>query len=206
MPLDYTLPVASAQVKSAVLLCGLSARGVTRVIEPAATRDHTENMLRHFGATLRVEAEGPRRVIELEGQPELLAAPVVVPGDPSSAAFPLVAALLVPGSAVTVRGVGLNPLRTGLFATLAEMGAELSITNRRTEGGEPVGDLTARFSCPAGGGSAPRPRPDDDRRISHPGRRRRRCHRHLLLPRPGRIASKESDRLSPPPPCWRRTG
>jgi 3-phosphoshikimate 1-carboxyvinyltransferase len=147
LPLDYTLPVASAQVKSAVLLCGLSARGVTRVIEPAATRDHTENMLRHFGATLRVEAEGPRRVIELEGQPELLAAPVVVPGDPSSAAFPLVAALLVPGSAVTVRGVGLNPLRTGLFATLAEMGAELSITNRRTEGGEPVGDLTARFSA-----------------------------------------------------------
>jgi 3-phosphoshikimate 1-carboxyvinyltransferase len=147
LPLDYTLPVASAQVKSAVLLCGLSARGVTRVIEPAATRDHTENMLRHFGASLRVEAEGPRRVIELDGQPELVAAPVVVPGDPSSAAFPLVAALLVPGSVVTVRGVGLNPLRTGLFTTLAEMGAELDITNRRTEGGEPVGDLTARFSA-----------------------------------------------------------
>ena len=145
LPLDYTLPVASAQVKSAVLLCGLSARGTTRVIEPEATRDHTENMLRHFGATVRVAEDGARRVIELDGQPELQSAPILVPGDPSSAAFPLVAALLVPGSAVTVTGVGLNPLRAGLYATLAEMGAELTVANRRIEGGEPVGDLVARF-------------------------------------------------------------
>ncbi|MCX7683894.1 MAG: 3-phosphoshikimate 1-carboxyvinyltransferase [Acetobacteraceae bacterium] len=147
LPLDYTLPVASAQVKSAVLLCGLAARGITRVIEPEPTRDHTENMLRHFGATVRVAEEGARRVIELDGQPELSAAPVLVPGDPSSAAFPLVAALVVPGSAVTVAGVGLNPLRAGLFSTLAEMGAEIAVANRRVEGGEPVGDITARFSA-----------------------------------------------------------
>jgi len=147
MPLDYRLPVPSAQVKSAVLLAGLCARGTTRVEEAEATRDHTENMLRHFGATVRVEAEGSRRVIHLDGQPELRAAPVSVPADPSSAAFPIVAALLVPGSEVTVREVGLNPLRTGLFDTLREMGADLAVSNARTEGGEPVGDLTARFSA-----------------------------------------------------------
>ncbi|KAA2214133.1 3-phosphoshikimate 1-carboxyvinyltransferase [Teichococcus oryzae] len=144
MPLDYTLPMASAQVKSAVLLAGLCARGTTRVAEPQASRDHTENMLRHFGATVRVTSQGEGRLIELEGQPELVAAPVVVPGDPSSAAFPLVAALIVPGSAVTVEGVGLNPLRTGLFTTLREMGAELVVSNERVEGGEKVGDITAR--------------------------------------------------------------
>ncbi|MBB5694319.1 3-phosphoshikimate 1-carboxyvinyltransferase [Roseomonas pecuniae] len=147
MPLDYEVPVPSAQVKSALLLAGLCARGTTRVTEREATRDHTENMLRHFGATVRVAAEGNRRVIELEGQPELRAAPVAVPADPSSAAFPLVAALLVPGSEVTVAGVGLNPLRTGLFDTLREMGGGLSVTNARVEGGEPVGDLTASFSA-----------------------------------------------------------
>ncbi|WP_458097732.1 3-phosphoshikimate 1-carboxyvinyltransferase [Roseomonas sp. WA12] len=150
MPLDYRVPVPSAQVKSAVLLAGLCARGITRVEEPEATRDHTENMLRHFGATVRVETVGPGpgngRVIELQGQPELVAAPVVVPGDPSSAAFPIVAALLVPGSEVTVTGVGLNALRAGLFGTLREMGAELTVLNERVEGGEPVGDLVARGS------------------------------------------------------------
>ncbi len=145
LPLDYRLPVASAQVKSAVLLAGLCARGTTRVVEPEATRDHTENMLRHFGATLRVAPEGAHgRVIELDGQPELIAAPVVVPGDPSSAAFPLVAALTVPGSVLRILGVGLNPLRTGLFLSLREMGADLAIENERTEGGEPVGDLVVR--------------------------------------------------------------
>ncbi|WP_376099643.1 3-phosphoshikimate 1-carboxyvinyltransferase [Roseomonas sp. CCTCC AB2023176] len=146
LPLDYVVPVPSAQVKSAVLLAGLCARGTTRVEEREATRDHTENMLRHFGATVRVEARGDGRVIELEGQPELRAANVVVPADPSSAAFPIVAALLVPGSEVTIEGVGLNPLRTGLFATLREMGADITVTNERLEGGEPVGDLTARHS------------------------------------------------------------
>ncbi|SDB68617.1 3-phosphoshikimate 1-carboxyvinyltransferase [Belnapia rosea] len=141
LPLDYRLPVASAQVKSACLLAGLCARGTTRVVEPEPTRDHTENMLRHFGATVRVEDTGEGRVIELEGQPELRAAPILVPGDPSSAAFPLVAALLVPGSHLTLANIGLNPLRTGLFATLREMGAELRVENARVEGGEPVGDL-----------------------------------------------------------------
>ena len=141
LPLEYRVPVPSAQVKSAVLLCGLNAPGITRVEEPEATRDHSENMLRHFGANVHVEAEGAGRVIALQGQPELLAANVVVPGDPSSAAFPLAAALVVPGSRVTILNVGLNPLRTGLLATLAEMGADIVVENRRVEGGEPVGDL-----------------------------------------------------------------
>ena len=141
LPLDYRVPVPSAQVKSAVLLAGLNAPGITRVEEPEATRDHSENMLRHFGASVRVEIIGAGRVIELQGQPELLAADVVVPGDPSSAAFPLIAALLVPGSRVTIPGVGLNPLRTGLLQCLEEMGATIVVQNRRVEGGEPVGDL-----------------------------------------------------------------
>lgn len=144
LPVAYRVPVASAQVKSAILLAGLNARGTTRVEEPAATRDHTENMLRHFGARVRVENAGAGKVIELDGQPELRAADVVVPGDPSSAAFPLVAALLVPGSALTVENVGLNGLRTGLFQTLREMGAALEVAGLRTEGGEKVGDVTAR--------------------------------------------------------------
>ena len=141
LPLDYRVPVPSAQVKSAVLLAGLNAPGITRVEEPEATRDHTENMLRHFGATVRVETSGAGRIIELQGQPELRAAAIVVPGDPSSAAFPMVAALLVAGSKVTIPAVGLNLLRTGLFLCLEEMGASIVIRNRRTEGGEPVGDL-----------------------------------------------------------------
>jgi 3-phosphoshikimate 1-carboxyvinyltransferase len=132
LPLDYTLPVASAQVKSACLLAGLSARGITRVVEHEATRDHTENMLRHFGATVQVGVDGHGRIIELAGQPELVAAPVVVPGDPSSAAFPAVAALL---------------LRAGLFATLAEMGADITRLNERLEGGEPVADLRVKASA-----------------------------------------------------------
>ncbi len=141
LPLDYRLPVASAQVKSAVLLCGLNAPGITRVEEPAATRDHSENMLRHFGAEVAVAQAGSGRVITLRGQPELRGADVTVPGDPSSAAFFVVAALLVPGSRLCIAGVGLNPLRTGLFATLREMGASLVVANERLDGGEPVGDL-----------------------------------------------------------------
>ena len=144
MPIHYRLPVASAQVKSAILLAGLNARGQTVVEEPAATRDHSENMLRHFGAEVAVLPDGPERVIVLTGQPELRARDVVVPGDPSSAAFPLVAALIVPGSEVVLTGVGLNPLRTGLFATLREMGADLVVSGTRIEGGEPVGDVTVR--------------------------------------------------------------
>lgn len=142
LPLDYTLPVASAQVKSACLLAGLCAPGVTRIVENEATRDHSENMLRHFGATVRVIVQGHGRVIELDGQPELRAAPVTVPGDPSSAAFFAVASLIVPGSRLVIENVGLNPLRTGLFTALREMGAVLEVGAARLEGGEPVGDLT----------------------------------------------------------------
>ena len=146
LPLEYTLPVASAQVKSALLLAGLNAPGWTRITEPEPTRDHSENMLRHFGAEVLVESHAQGRLVSLLGQPELVAADVMVPGDPSSAAFPLVAALLVQGSCVTVQGVGLNPLRTGLFTTLREMGADLVVTNERLEGGEPVGDVTATYN------------------------------------------------------------
>ncbi|PXA84700.1 3-phosphoshikimate 1-carboxyvinyltransferase [Caulobacter sp. D4A] len=144
--LVYTLPMASAQVKSAVLLAGLHAEGGVEVIEPEATRDHTERMLRAFGAEVIVEdKKGVRHVRLPEGQ-KLKGTHVQVPGDPSSAAFPLVAALIVPGSEVTVEGVMLNVLRTGLFTTLQEMGADLVISNVRVESGEEVGDITARHS------------------------------------------------------------
>jgi 3-phosphoshikimate 1-carboxyvinyltransferase len=144
--ISYRLPEPSAQVKSAVLLAGLRAEGGVEVIEPQATRDHTERMLRAFGATVEVEERGGARRIVLAGGQALKGAQVQVPGDPSSAAFPLVAALITPGSEVTVEGVLLNPLRTGLFETLREMGADLTVANPRHEGGEPVGDLTARHS------------------------------------------------------------
>ena len=147
MPLEYEVPVPSAQVKSALLLCGLNAPGLTRVVEREATRDHSENMLRHFGAEVSMEVDGHRRIITLMGQPELRAADVVVPGDPSSAAFPIVAALLVPGSRLVLTGVGLNLLRTGLFTTLREMGAALTVENQRIEGGEPVGDIVAEYTA-----------------------------------------------------------
>ncbi|WP_297507495.1 3-phosphoshikimate 1-carboxyvinyltransferase [uncultured Caulobacter sp.] len=148
--LTYTLPMASAQVKSAVLLAGLHAEGGVEVIEPEATRDHTERMLRAFGAEVLVEdrvAGGKtfRHIRLPEGQ-KLTGTHVAVPGDPSSAAFPLVAGLIVPGSEVTVEGVMLNELRTGLFTTLLEMGADLVISNRRMASGEEVGDITARYS------------------------------------------------------------
>ena len=155
LPLEHRMVVASAQVKSAILLAGLNARGVTRVEEPIPTRDHSENMLRHFGADVTVEPDGSGRVITLVGQPMLLAADVTVPGDPSSAAFPLVAALLAPGSRVVVRGVGLNPLRTGLFSVLRRMGGSLAVSAGRIEGGEPVGDVTAEGSALAAVDVAP---------------------------------------------------
>jgi 3-phosphoshikimate 1-carboxyvinyltransferase len=145
VPVEYRLPVPSAQVKSAVLLAGLNTPGRTTVIEPQPSRDHTERMLGHFGARILIEPEpsGGRRVT-VEGQPELAAAPVVVPGDPSSAAFPLVAALIVPGSDITIENVGLNPSRAGLLQCLAEMGADIEFENRREAGGEPVADLRVR--------------------------------------------------------------
>ncbi len=145
LPIAYELPVASAQVKSAVLLAGLNTPGTTSVVEPQPTRDHSELMLRHFGAEVAVERlDGGGRAITLTGQPEIPGRDVVVPGDLSSAAFPLVAALLVPGSEVTLRRVGVNALRSGLLETLGEMGAEIAIADRRAEGGEPVADLTVK--------------------------------------------------------------
>ena len=145
MPISYTLPVPSAQVKSAVLLAGLNSPGETTVIEPAATRDHTENMLRHFGAAITVTAtETGGKRITLTGQPELTPADLTVPGDPSSAAFPIVAALIRPGSDITVEGVGTNPLRTGLYQTLTEMGAALGIAKARIAGGESIADIKVK--------------------------------------------------------------
>ena len=148
IPIRYELPVPSAQVKSAVLLAGLNTPGDTMVIEREATRDHTELMLRGFGAQVSVE-HLPKggRAITLKGQPELTGRAVKVPADPSSAAFPMVAALIVPGSEITLTGVGSNPLRCGLFQTLLEMGADIQTVNARDEAGEPVADLVVRFSA-----------------------------------------------------------
>ncbi len=144
--ISYRLPQASAQVKSAILLAGLHAEGGVEVIEPEATRDHTERMLRGCGVEVEVIEEGAGRRIRIAGGQSLKGLRVRVPGDPSSAAFPLVAALITPGSQVTVEGVLLNPLRIGLLDTLGEMGADLSVTNLREEGGEAVADITARYS------------------------------------------------------------
>ncbi len=147
VPVRYTTPVPSAQVKSAVLLAGLNAPGQTVVIEKEATRDHTERMLAGFGAEITVEDTEEGRVITLAGQPELSPQTIAVPRDPSSAAFPVCAALITPGSDVLVPGIGLNPTRAGLFTTLREMGADLTYENERIEGGEPVADLRARYSA-----------------------------------------------------------
>lgn len=145
IPIVYASPVASAQLKSAVLLAGLAAPGETVVIEAEATRDHTERMLAHFGARIHVEADGAHgRRVTLKGQPELAAQPVMVPADPSSAAFPMVAALIVPGSEVVLEKVMTNPLRTGLFATLRAMGADIETLTAGREGGEDVADLRVR--------------------------------------------------------------
>jgi len=146
MPVDYTLPVASAQVKSAVLLAGLGAPGETIVREARATRDHTERMLAGFGAEITVEADGPGRIIRLQGQPELAPQGIAVPRDPSSAAFPVGAALLSEGAEVHVPNIGMNPTRAGFYDCLAEMGADLTRAAPRLEGGEPVADLVARGS------------------------------------------------------------
>lgn len=147
MPIVYESPVPSAQLKSAVLLAGLAAPGETTVIESEASRDHTERMLKHFGAKIVSKPDGQHgRRITLTGQPELQAAQVVVPADPSSAAFPLVAALVVPGSDVILEAVMTNPLRTGLYTTLQEMGANIETLEKRSDGGEEVADLRVRFS------------------------------------------------------------
>jgi 3-phosphoshikimate 1-carboxyvinyltransferase len=146
-PIEYTLPVPSAQIKSAVLLGGLNTPGRTSVIEKRPSRDHTELMLQHFGANLTISDESTdQRIIALTGQPELEGREVNVPGDPSSAAFPLVGALITEGSEIIINNVGLNPLRIGLFTTLREMGAKIEITNAREQAGEPAADLVIRSS------------------------------------------------------------
>jgi len=148
IPIEYAAPVASAQLKSAVLLAGLAAPGETTVVEKEATRDHTEKMLIHFGAQIRVEPIGEHgRRVTLKGRPELTPAAVQVPADPSSAAFPLAAALIVPGSAIVLEGVMMNPLRTGLFLTLREMGADIEMLSASNEGGEEMADLRVQASA-----------------------------------------------------------
>ena len=146
VPVRYSLPVASAQIKSAVLFAGLNAPGETVVIEPEATRDHTERMLAGFGAQIEIEQGPEGKHIILTGQPELTPQQITVPRDPSSAAFPVCAALIVPGSDILVPNIGLNPTRAGLFYTLQDMGAKLTFENKREEGGEPVADLRACYS------------------------------------------------------------
>ena len=147
LPILYRTPVASAQIKSAVLLAGLAAPGITTVIETEASRDHTELMLKHFGAQITSSAEGPHgRKIALTGQPELHGADVVVPADPSSAAFPIVAALIVEGSDLVLSDVMTNPLRTGLFTTLREMGASIEESEIRGDAGEPMAQFRVRAS------------------------------------------------------------
>ena len=145
VPVHYTTPVPSAQVKSAILLAGLNTPGETIVTELEATRDHTERMLVGFGAQVSTEITDKGRVITLTGQPELKPQEIAVPRDPSSAAFPVCAALLVEGSDVLVPNIGLNPTRAGIYETLVEMGADITFENRREEGGEPVADLRVRF-------------------------------------------------------------
>ncbi|HTM72321.1 MAG TPA: 3-phosphoshikimate 1-carboxyvinyltransferase [Pseudolabrys sp.] len=148
IPINYEPPVASAQLKSAVLLAGLAAPGETTVIEAEATRDHTERLLKHFGAKITSKSHGEHgRRIVLKGQPELEPANVLVPADPSSAAFPLVAALLVPGSELVLEAVMTNPLRTGLLTTLREMGANIEVVDKRDDGGEEIADLRVRSSA-----------------------------------------------------------
>ena len=147
IPIAYRLPVASAQVKSAILLAGLNTPGVTRVIEPVPTRDHSERMLRGFGARIEIETDAAgTRHIALHGEAELRPQHIVVPGDPSSAAFPVVAGLLVPGSEIVIANVGLNATRAGLFAMLRAMGADLTFVDEREAGGEPVADIVVRAS------------------------------------------------------------
>jgi 3-phosphoshikimate 1-carboxyvinyltransferase len=146
VPIGYTLPVASAQVKSAILLAGLNTPGITRVVEPIPTRDHSERMLAGFGAQVTVEETPQGRVISLTGEAELSPEDIVVPGDPSSAAFWLVAASIVPGSDLLVRGVGMNPTRTGLLTALRLMGADITESDARIVGGEPVADLRVRHA------------------------------------------------------------
>lgn len=151
IPFEYRLPVASAQVKSAILLAGLNTPGITRIIEPVLTRDHSETMLKGFGADIRVETDTEGcRVISLTGEAELQPQKIKVPGDPSSAAFMVVAALIVPGSEIIIENVGINPTRAGLFEVLQNMGGDIRFKKQRTVGGEPVADIHVKYSALTG--------------------------------------------------------
>jgi 3-phosphoshikimate 1-carboxyvinyltransferase len=151
LPIEYETPVASAQIKSAVLLAGLNSPGRTVLVEPQASRDHTERMLAYFGATIAAEPFGPHgRRIVLEGRTELAASRIFVPADPSSAAFAIVAALIVPGSEIAIEAMMMNPLRVGLVHSLREMGADIEVLDERDEGGEIIADLRVRFSLLTG--------------------------------------------------------
>lgn len=150
MPIEYELPVASAQVKSAILLAGLNCRGKTTVIEPIATRDHTERMLKGFGADITSENINGKNHITITGQPDLKAMDIAVPGDPSSAAFIVVAALIVPGSDVEIKNICMNPHRTGLYDTLIEMGGNIEFTNKRNVAGEEIADIKVTHSTLSG--------------------------------------------------------
>ena len=190
-------PVASAQIKSAVLLAGLNAPGTTTVIEAEATRDHTERMLRHFGASVRVEPHGAHgRHIELEGQPELRpdrsSCRPIPPPPPSRSSRPLI----VPGSDIVIEGVMMNPLRIGLITTLREMGADITELDRRVEGGEDVADLRVRAFRAQGRRRAGRAGALDDRRISGAGRGRRLRRGHTRMNGLDELRVKESDRLA----------
>ena len=177
VPIEYRLPVPSAQLKSAILIAGLHATGATTVIEAEATRDHTERMLRHFGAeVVAVERDGAR-AITVTGDGELEGRAVMVPGDPSSAAFLAAAALIVPGSEITIEGVLVNPTRTGFYTTLREMGADVAFLNEREEGGEPIADVRVRHSKLSGRAGAAGARAEHDRRIPDAGLSRRLCER-----------------------------
>ena len=213
VPIEYRLPVASAQVKSCILLAGLNTAGETTVIEPEATRDHTERMLRHFGAEVRVvAADGRGKRITVVGWPELKARDIVVPGDPSSAAFAVVAAAIRPGSDVMVENVGINPLRAGLYTTLQEMGAEhrASRTSARSAASRSP-TCTSRAAALKGVDGAARARADHDRRISDPRRRgglRRRHDAHAGPRRAARQGKRSAverrRRASPPTACGTR--
>ncbi|GGA42296.1 3-phosphoshikimate 1-carboxyvinyltransferase [Pelagibacterium lentulum] len=148
VPIDYRVPMASAQVKSCILLAGLTIPGETRVVEPIMTRDHTEKMLAGFGADIDIKTDSDGvRTICVQGLPDLKGQTLIVPGDPSSAGFPIVAALIVPGSDVTIENVLMNPTRTGLIETLIEMGGDITIENRRVSGGEDIADLRVKHSA-----------------------------------------------------------
>ena len=178
VPVTYRTPVASAQIKSAILLAGLNVPGDTVVIESEPTRDHSERMLAGFGAQIRTETTPDGHKITLTGRPELRPQPVAVPRDPSSAAFPVAAALIVPGSEIRVPGVSHNPTRDGLYVTLLEMGADITFENPREEGGEPVADLLVRHG-PLKGVTVPaRSCGQHDRRIPDPVGDRRVRRRH----------------------------